>query len=318
MQALTRLFLKYLEGEKGCSAHTLRAYTGDLQQFTDFLRARWGVERPGIERVDHIAIRDFLGELHGSRCARATMGRKVAAIRSFFRFLHRERYVDRNPARLVSTPKKEKRVPRVLPKEQAAVLVTAPRGDSVLAVRDRAILELLYATGARVSELTALDRDDLHLEERSIRVLGKGRKERILPFGTKAQAALEAYLKVRSRIARGRIDAEPLFLNKNGSRLTSRSVARLLEKYVRVAAMQMKVSPHVLRHCFATHLLDAGADLRAIQELLGHASLATTQKYTHVSVQQLQEVYRRSHPRNRLAAGASPAQPGAPPRPERS
>ena len=297
MQALTRLFLKYLAAEKGCSAHTLRAYRKDLAQFQDFLLRRWKTEHLAVERVDHVAIRDFLGELHGGRRSRATMGRKVAAIRSFFRFLHKERYVQRNPATLVATPRMEKRVPRTLTPDAVAALMSAPQGAGVLALRDRAILELLYGTGARVSELASLDRENVHLEERCIRVLGKGRKERILPFGAKALAAMTDYLGRRSTIAGGRIQGAPFFLNRHGTRLSSRSVARLIDKYVCLTAPGLKVSPHTLRHCFASHLLDAGADLRAIQELLGHSSLATTQKYTHVSLQRLQQVYRRTHPR---------------------
>jgi integrase/recombinase XerC len=180
-----------------------------------------------------------------------------------------------------------------------SVLLSAPPDDSPLGRRDRAILELLYATGMRVSELTAMDRDDIHLDERFVRVLGKGRKERIIPFGTKAEAAIRHYLATRSQIARGHLEAAALFINKNGTRLTSRSVGRLVDKYIKQAAMRLKISPHTLRHSVATHLLSAGADLRVIQELLGHESLSTTQKYTHVSIEQLQAVYRKAHPKAR-------------------
>ncbi|HEY3132125.1 MAG TPA: tyrosine recombinase XerC [Acidobacteriota bacterium] len=299
MKALTRLFLKYLESEKGYSPQTLRAYRSDLAQFHDFLCAQWSVKEIEPSRVDHIAIRDFLSSLHSRERKPSTAGRKIATLRSFFKFLHRERFIESNPAKLVATPRKEKRIPRVLHVDEAAGLVTAPRGDSPLAVRDRAILELLYATGMRVSELTALDRDDVDLSQRFVRVLGKGRKERIIPFGTKAEARIRDYLQVREQIARGRLQPEALFVNKNGTRLTSRSVGRLIKKYVREAALKLKISPHTLRHSAATHLLNAGADLRMIQELLGHASLSTTQKYTHVSIEQLQTVYRKAHPKAR-------------------
>lgn len=298
MLALTRLFLKYLESEKGYSPQTLRAYRSDLRQFHNFLCRQRGAGNVEPSQIDHIAIRDFLGMLHLQERSKSTAGRKVATIRSFFRFLHRERYIESNPAKLVSTPRKETRVPRVLQPTEITALIDATGVDSPLALRDRAILELLYATGMRVSELTALGGDDVHLDERFVRVLGKGRKERIIPFGTKAEVALRNYCGARSRIARRRLP-EALFLNKNGTRLSSRSVGRLVDKYIRQTALRMKVSPHALRHSFATHLLNAGADLRVIQELLGHASLATTQKYTHVSIEQLQAVYRKAHPKAR-------------------
>lgn len=296
MRALTRLFLKYLESEKGYSPQTLRAYANDLRQFEDFLRAQWNVEPIEARKIDHIAIRDFLGALHSRRLKKSTASRKIAALRSFFKFLYQERYIETNPAKLVATPRAEKRIPRVLQLEEMIALLAAPAGDSPLVLRDRAILELLYATGMRVSELTALDRDDVHLDERFVRVMGKGRKERIIPFGTKAAAALRIYWQARWKIAR-QLHPEALFVNKNGTRLTSRSVGRLVDKYIRHTAIKLKISPHSLRHSFATHLLNAGADLRAIQELMGHESLATTQKYTHVSVEQLQAVYRKAHPK---------------------
>ena len=297
MRALVRLFLKHLESEKGCSRETLRAYRSDLEQFRSFLSVQWGQSQVEPGRVDHIAIRDFLGTLHLNKRKKSTAGRKLATLRSFFRFLYRERYIESNPARLVATPRKERRIPRVLQLAEASALVTAPDGESPLAARDAAILELLYATGMRVAELTGLDRQDVHLDERFVRVLGKGRKERIIPFGTKAEGALRRYLRVRSDIAPGRLQAESLFVNKNGGRLTARSVGRLVDKYIRLLSLRLKISPHTLRHSFATHLLSAGADLRVIQELLGHASLATTQKYTHLSIEQLQAVYRKSHPK---------------------
>ncbi|MBI3939886.1 MAG: tyrosine recombinase XerC [Acidobacteria bacterium] len=299
MIALTRLFLKYLENEKGYSPQTLRAYQSDLRQFCDFLCAQRHASHVEPNEVDHIAIRDFLGMLHSQERKKSTAGRKVATIRSFFKFLHQERYIASNPAKLVSTPRKEIRVPRVLQPEEITALIEAPAGDSPLALRDRAILELLYATGMRVSELTALSHDDVHWDERFVRVIGKGRKERIIPFGSKAKAALRSYGGVRSQIAPGKLPSAALFVNKNGTRLSSRSVGRLVDKYIRQTALRLKVSPHALRHSFATHLLSAGADLRVIQELLGHASLATTQRYTHVSMEQLQAVYRKAHPKAR-------------------
>ncbi|HEY2933958.1 MAG TPA: tyrosine recombinase XerC [Acidobacteriota bacterium] len=297
MRALTRLFLKYLEGEKGCSPETLRAYRSDLNQFQEFLCSEWKVQNIDPGRIDHIAIRAFLGILHDRNQKKSTAGRKVATLRSFFKFLHQEGYVQSNPAKLVASPRKEKRIPRVLQLSEVETLVTTPDAGSTFGLRDRAILELLYATGMRVSELTGLRKDDVQLDERFVRVVGKGRKERIIPFGTKAESALRGYWKARNRIAPGRLLPDALFLNRTGTRLTPRSVGRLVDKYILEASLKLKISPHVLRHSFATHLLNAGADLRVIQELLGHESLSTTQKYTHVSIEELRSVYRKAHPK---------------------
>jgi integrase/recombinase XerC len=291
-------FCRYLGVERNVSPHTLKAYRTDLEMFREFI----GKEQGGAVSVDgvtHLLIRRYLASLaRDSR--KSTMGRKLAAIRSFFKYLVREGKARKNPAELVNTPKKEKRVPFHLNIDEVTTLVTAPGGSELLVLRDRAILETLYSSGIRVGELTGLDVDGVDLEEGLVRVLGKGGKERIVPLGSHARAALADYLSARNG---PRHDA-PLFLNARGGRLTSRSVARTVDRYMLKIAAMKKVSPHTLRHTFATHLLEGGADLRAIQELLGHASLSTTQKYTHVSIDRLMEVYDKAHPKARKKDGA--------------
>jgi integrase/recombinase XerC len=270
-----------------------------------------------LRDVTHLMIREFIGHLHDHKLEKSSIARKVAAIRSFFKFAVREGKVLQNPARLVATPKLPRRIPSVLSAEDMSAfldgIAAAPaassgsgrrtRGrpeDRLLVKRDRAILELLYASGLRVSELTGLNLADIEQKEKMLRVLGKGNKERIVPYGSKAEQALEAYSPVRGAILRkaGRKgNVEAVFLNHEGTRLTTRSVARIVKKYVRLVNVNWDLHPHSLRHAFATHLLADGADLRAIQELLGHSSLSTTQRYTHASIRQLLEVYDKAHPR---------------------
>jgi len=286
-------FLAYLEAERNVSPHTLKAYRTDLELFRDFLRREQGGET-APEAVTHLLVRRYLASLH-RECAKSTVGRKLAAIRSLFKYLVREGRVRKNPAELVSTPKKEKRIPFHLDIDEVTALVTAPGGVELPVLRDRAILETLYSSGFRVSELTGLDVGGVDLEEGLARVLGKGGKERVVPVGSHARRALADYLSARNHPP---ADA-PLFLNSRGGRLTSRSVGRIVDKYILKIAAMKKISPHTLRHTFATHLLEGGADLRAIQELLGHASLSTTQKYTHVSIDRLMEVYDKAHPKAR-------------------
>jgi integrase/recombinase XerC len=294
VQAEIAAFLRHLDRERNASPHTVRAYGEDLAQFGRHVRAELGREgRP--QDVDHLLIRAFLARLHRQGLKSVSAARKLATLRTFFRYLCREGVLDRNPARSLLSPRLEKRVPTHLDEPDITLLVEMP-GDGDAAVRGRAILELLYATGIRCSELVGLDLGEIDRSGRMIRVLGKGRKERIVPFGTRAGSAIDAYLPVRSQ-ARPRTDA--LFINARGGRLTDRSVRLLVAQRVKAVAIARRVSPHTLRHSFATHLLERGADLRAIQELLGHASLSTTQRYTHVNTRHLLEIYNKSHPRSK-------------------
>ena len=286
-------FIRYLATERNVSVHTLEAYRSDLEQFSDFFLRERGKDAD-VETVNHLLIRSYLAFLHKSH-KKSSIGRKLASIRAFFKYLLRMGKVAKNPAELVSTPKKEKRVPFHLTIDEVIALVEAPKGAELLTLRDRVILETLYSCGIRVSELTGLDVMHLDLEEELVRVLGKGNKERIVPLGSYARQAITAYLALRGNPPAN----APLLLNARGGRLTSRSVGRIIDKYILKLATVKKISPHTLRHTFATHLLEGGADLRAIQELLGHASLSTTQKYTHVSIDRLMEVYDKAHPKAR-------------------
>ncbi len=309
-------FLNYLRSVRNASPHTLRSYENDLSQFVTFLTPP-GVETPAIAEVTHLMIREFVAHLHDLGLEKSSIARKLAAIRSLFKFAVREGMVIRNPARLVATPKLPKRIPSVLSAEDLNTFLDgvvagpatsnrgrkrsgAPSESGVLVKRDRAILELLYASGLRVSELTGLNLADMDRKELMLRVRGKGNKERIIPYGGKAEQALEAYSPTRDEILRkagGKGNHQAVFLNHLGTRLTPRSVARIVKKYVRLINVNWDLHPHSLRHAFATHLLADGADLRAIQELLGHSSLSTTQRYTHASIRQLLEVYDKAHPR---------------------
>jgi integrase/recombinase XerC len=298
-----RRFARHLEVERRASPHTLKGYLSDLGQYAAWLAETGQPLLPGSPG----AIRAFLARAAGTAGA-PSLARKLSALRSLYRFLVREGLADQNPARLVASPKQPKRLPTVLPEEDAAALVEAPAAlQGPLAVRDRAILELLYGGGLRVAELVGLDVGDVDLAQRLARVLGKRRKERIVPFGQPAAAALAAWLDAgRPALAAGP-DAPgagaALFLNHRGGRLTTRSVARRLDRWVLEAALPRHVHPHVLRHTFATHLLSNGADLRGIQELLGHASLSTTQRYTHVDWKRLAAVYDDAHPRAKASVG---------------
>jgi integrase/recombinase XerC len=292
MRDAAAAFLRHLERERNASPHTIRAYGEDLAQFSRYLEHELG--RPAQPAdVDHLLVRGFLAELHQRGLSKASSARKLAGLRSFFRYLCREGHLASNPARTLATPRLDKRIPSVLDEAQAASIVDMP-GDGTAAVRGRAILELLYATGIRCAEAVALDVHELDLGARMVRVLGKGRKERVVLFGRRAADALEAWLAERARL-RPRGDA--LFLNARGGRLSGRSVRTLVATRVKQVALERRCSPHTLRHSFATHLLMRGADLRAIQELLGHSSLSTTQRYTHVDTRHLLEVYKKSHPR---------------------
>jgi tyrosine recombinase XerC len=285
-------FLAYLTHERNASPHTISSYRIDLGQLAAYLEER----KIRLPQVDNVVLRGFLVELYRRKLGKTSAARKLAAIRSFFKFCVRRRILDENPAKVVSTPRIEQHVPGFLSEEEMRKLLEVPSTGDALGLRDRAILELFYATGIRVSELVGIGLGDLSLAERMVRVKGKGKKERLIPFGKKAEASLRAYMGVRHEFPL-RLGESPLFLNYQGGRLTTRSVQRLTAKYLKQAALRKGLSPHALRHSFATHLLGRGADLRVIQELLGHESLATTQKYTHMDVAQLLEIYRKSHPR---------------------
>src|ERR1700726_396107 len=330
-------FLQYMSSVKNSSPHTILNYGKDIRQFLEYLSPP-GERPPALTDVTHNLIREFVGHLHDQGQEKSSIARKLAALRSFFKYCLREGLLKENPARLVPTPKLPKRIPSVLSAEEmnsflnqlAAMEAPASGGpgptrkrgrapalaqpeeptivkeDGLFLRRDRALLELLYAAGLRVSELTGLNLSDIDQKERMLRVRGKGNKERIVPYGSKAQDALDKYWPLRAELLlqkaaarggrRGPPHVQAVFLNYAGRRLTPRSVGRLVKKYVRLVNINWDLHPHSLRHAFATHLLADGADLRAIQELLGHQSLSTTQKYTHASIRQLMEIYDKSHP----------------------
>src|SRR5437016_3546189 len=340
MKAAIAKYLEYLQSVKNSSPHTILNYRRDLEQFLAYLSPP-GARPPALTGVAHLMIREFVAHLHDHGLAKSSIARKLAALRSFFKYCVREGRLKENPARLVPTPKLPKRIPSVLSAEEmndflnqlggmgpaasglrgtskkdlllppaSAVNLpgrkshSAPAEEGLLLRRDRALLELLYAAGLRVSELTGLNLADMEQKERILRVRGKGSKERIVPYGAKAQEALEKYWPLREQLreqtyptsSRQGPHAEAVFLNYSGRRLTQRSVGRIVKKYVRIANVNWDLHPHSMRHAFATHLLADGADLRAIQELLGHQSLSTTQKYTHASIRQLMDIYDKAHP----------------------
>ncbi len=294
-------YMYFLQVEKNASPHTLQSYQKDVFQFIDFLSRELAIPdtqvKPG--QVNHLLLRSYLAELKLQGLARTSIARKLAAIRSFFRYLCREEILETNPLKSVSTPKLEKHLPGFLYREEMECLLEAPDEATPLGLRDRALLELLYATGIRVSELVGLDIEDLDTGLGYIRVMGKGQKERVVPVGSYALRALQAYLTgAKPLLTAGKAKrGVPLFVNNKGRRLTDRGVRYLISKYIQQASIRKKVSPHTLRHSFATHLLDAGADLRTVQELLGHVKMSTTQIYTHVTKERLKQVYTKAHPR---------------------
>ena len=294
MEEYITKFSNYLRGEKNVSPHTLKSYSSDLNDFLNFLKKEKIPLR--IRYIDHLIIRRFLASLQKRGLSHTTMARKLATLRSFFRFLCREEDLEINPALGTRTPKIAKRLPKFLDLKEIFTLLESPDEKNILGLRDRAILELLYATGIRVSELVGLNVNNVDLLGGIAKVWGKGRKERLAPFGTEATQSLYKYLKRRETLHPGEGE-RGLFLNKFGARISARSIRRLLDKYIKKASLSQKISPHTLRHSFATHLLDAGADLRSVQELLGHASLSTTQIYTHLTTERLKRVYDKAHPR---------------------
>jgi integrase/recombinase XerC len=338
MKQAVEKYLQYMSSVKNSSPHTILNYGKDLRQFQEYLSPP-GMQPPGLTEITHTIIREFVGHLHDQGLEKSSIARKLAALRSFFKYCVREGMLQENPARLVPTPKLPKRLPAVLSAEEMVGFLdrlaemgapatgspapSAKRGrrtagalpaagparaheDGLFLRRDRALLELLYAAGLRVSELTGLNLVDIDQKERMLRVRGKGNKERIVPYGSKAQEALDKYWSLREELLlqkaaarggrRGPAHAQAVFLNYAGRRLTQRSVGRIVKKYVQLVNINWDLHPHSLRHAFATHLLADGADLRAIQELLGHQSLSTTQKYTHASIRQLMEIYDKAHP----------------------
>jgi integrase/recombinase XerC len=309
-------FLDHLRLNQNASDHTVRAYESDLTQFLAFLSSHLGRRKSEVSAadVDHIHIRAFLGDLHRRGNSRASAARKLAAIRTFARYLRREGILDGDPAALVGTPRREQRLPAHLGEAEMSRLLEMPDGSTPLGRRDRAILELFYASGLRLSELVGLNLEDVNLSGRIVRVLGKGGKERIIPFNRTTEAALRAWMADGESLGGGQPPkkggqphfsgssmkkrvAVPLFLNYQGGRLSTRSVDRLVRKYMAACSTRLGISPHALRHSFATHLLERGADLRAIQELLGHVRLSTTQRYTHVNAAQLIGAYKKAHPK---------------------
>lgn len=286
-------FLQYLKQEKNVSQHTQRNYLSDLEQLLDFL----GEKR--LAEVDHKLLRDFVAHLLKSKTRKSSIARKLSAIRTFFKYLNREGIVTTNPARLVATPRQEKRLPAVITVDDAQRLMDVPgrtiSSDRERELRDKAVLETLYSTGIRASELIGMNRDDISAHDRLIRIRGKGRKERVVPAGRKALDAIELYIQGKKKNKH----SIAVFTGPTGNRLTARTVQRILEKYTKKLGFLQKTSPHTLRHTFATHLLESGADLRAIQEMLGHASLSTTQRYTHLNLDSLMHIYDKAHPKAR-------------------
>lgn len=309
MREQLQSFLEYLRLNRNASPNTVHAYRGDLSQYLTFLEKRAGRPTVGPSDLDYQGVRAFLGELFERGTAGSSSARKLAAIRSFVRYLRREGVIDHDPGALISTPRQATRIPVHLDVEEMQALLDAPDTTTPLGRRDRAILELFYASGLRLSELVGVDLEDLNLSSRLLRVMGKGGKERIVPFNRTAARTIRGYLKDRRHLVRAvtlphatgsdsrHAQGEPLFVNYRGGRLSTRSVDRLVRRYVAQCSTKLGVSPHALRHSFATHLLERGADLRAIQELLGHSRVTTTQRYTHVSATQLTELYRKTHPR---------------------
>lgn len=300
-QTFLTQFLDHLRYERNASPHTLRNYKSDLEQFFAYLAPANSQtkERP-ITEVTNLTIRNWLANLNSDHKQKSSIARKLATLRTFFQFLVREGIVEINPAKLVATPRRDKKLPSHLPVEDAIRFIETPDTTTDLGKRDRAILELLYGAGIRVSELLALNINDIDSRNKLLLMVGRHRKDRLVPFGEPAASALKQYLIVRENFiqnaATTNSQPQPLILNYQGTRMASRTVGRIVDKYIRLCASTHHISPHSLRHSFATHLLDGGADLRDIQELLGHARLSTTQKYTQVSMNRLTAVYHLTHP----------------------
>jgi integrase/recombinase XerC len=298
-----KAFVAFLKLNRHVSPHTVRAYRSDVEQYLAWVASATGKKMSALAPadLDMQSVRRHIGELNLAGKARTTVARKLSALKTFVRYLRREEIIDHDPTQLAVAPKRDQTIPVFLDEGEITRLIETPDTGDPLGRRDRAILELFYASGLRLSELVAIDLENINMSDRLIRVMGKGRKERMVPFNQSAASAVKAWMKDRAEILGSRKTSksaqDPLFINYRGTRLTGRSVDRLLRKYVARCSTRMGVSPHALRHTFATHLLQRGADLRAIQELLGHSELSTTQRYTHVNAAQLIDVYRKAHPR---------------------
>ena len=306
MEKLIQKFKEYLVGEKDASPHTISAYLNDLTQFERFLKDSGHGYKDNqfqVELVDRIAIRSFMSHLYEKSHSGASMGRKLSTLSSFFKFLCRENYIKTNIIKTIPIPKKSNKLPSYLSVDEVFRLLEIPRAISFVGARDKAIFEMFYNTGIRISELVRLSLENLEIEQRIIKVFGKGKKERLLPLGKKTTEIIKSYLKFRSEhITTKNLTSPPsgLFLNQRGQTISVRGVRKIMSQYIRANNFPKNISPHSLRHTFATHMLEAGADLRAIQEMLGHASLSTTQKYTHLTIDRLAETYDKAHPRSRI------------------
>lgn len=297
MQRHIAKFLRHLDAERNCSPHTLKAYREDLMALADYLADDAG-QAPDPASITTVELRGYVAALAEAGFAKSSIARRLASVRSFYRFGQREGWSKSNPAAALRNPRKSRKLPHFLTTDDIARLLAAPPKKGVLGTRDRAILETLYSAGLRVSELVGLNDGDLDHEQGIVHVRGKGRKERLAPIGSYASKALQAWLAMRRLSPRETTGRQaPVFVNRFGTRLTTRSVGRLLDKYIQQAGLDGRTSPHTLRHSFATHLLDRGADIRSVQELLGHKSLVTTQIYTHVSTSTLRAAYEKAHPR---------------------
>jgi integrase/recombinase XerC len=303
MDKMIGRFLKYLEIERNCSALTIKSYREDLDLLLNYLQEKLG-RIPAPDEITPLELRTYVSAMHEAGYAKTSVARRLASLRSFFKFAQREGKCESNPAKPLRNPRKERKLPHFLSNQEIGQLLAAPPKSDPQGIRDRAILETMYSAGLRVSELVGMNLDDLDLLDGLVRIRGKGKKERLSPLGSFAVKALQNWLKVREPATNlPAKHGSPVFLNRFGKRLTTRSIARMLEKYLKLTGLDLRTSPHTLRHSFATHLLDRGADIRSVQELLGHKSLVTTQIYTHVSTAGLKEVYESAHPRARRRSG---------------
>jgi integrase/recombinase XerC len=295
-------FLRYLKVERNCSDLTIKSYREDLVSLNEYLEQSQG-QPPQLARITPLDLRTYVVALHDAGYAKSSVSRRLASLRSFYRFAQREGLSQQNPAKPLRNPRRERKLPHFLTTAEIGKLLSAPPANETMGLRDRAIFETMYSAGLRVSELVGINDDDLDLDDGLVRVRGKGKRERLAPLGTFAVKAVRRWI-INRRISGKPGRGSPVFVNKFGTRLTTRSVARMLEKYLLTTGLDLRTSPHTLRHSFATHLLDRGADIRSVQELLGHKSLVTTQIYTHVSTASLKQVYERAHPRAKLAANS--------------
>lgn len=303
MQATIERYLRYLHVERNASEYTIKSYREDLLSLADYLTEAMGA-CPDPARVDPLMLRNYVSAMHEAQYARTSIARRLASMRGLFKFAQREGLVEQNPAKPLRNPRPHRKLPHFLTTDEIQTLLSAPDASAVMGLRDRAIFETMYSAGLRVSELVGISDGDLDLEDGLVRVKGKGKRERLSPLGRYAVEAIEQWLGKRV-LAKGKTPTatSPVFTNKFGNRLTTRSVARMLEKYLLQTGLNLKTSPHTLRHSFATHLLDRGADIRSVQELLGHKSLVTTQIYTHLSTAGLRQAYEQAHPRAKAKSG---------------